>query len=401
MLLAGTKVVEVGVWVAGPAVGGVLADWGADVVKVEPPTGDPMRNAFRAIAGIDIPSSPPFNVDNRGKKSVVLDLRSDDGRALMLGLLDDADVFLTNLRPDALKRLGLDWDTLAARNERLVYAHVTGYGLVGPDKDRAGYDIGSFWARAGIAHLLAPAGEEPVASRGGFGDHITAMTTVAGVAAALLHRERTGKGQLVDNCLLRSAIWTLGWDIQQQIELGIVMSAGKRTESIAPTVSSFCGGDGRWIWLLGVEADRHWPRLARALDRADLIDDERFADSASRRTNGRELMAILDAEFAKRPIDEWTERFDREDLWWAPVQTPAEVVEDPQAIAAGAFTEIPRPGSGDERQTVVASPVRFSNASTEPRGGVPDLGADTDDVLTGLGLGGDEIAALRARGVLG
>ncbi|MGH7290453.1 MAG: CoA transferase, partial [Myxococcota bacterium] len=194
MLLQGLRVVEMGFWIAAPAAAGLLADWGADVVKIEPPRGDPMREFYRAVAGIELPSCPPFDLDNRGKRSVVLDLAKPEGRELALELVSSADVFVTNYRHDALERLGFDWGTLSKRAPRLIYAHVTGYGQDGPDRDRAGYDIGAFWARAGISVLLSQAGGEPVGSRAGFGDHITASHGLAGILAALYAREKSGKG---------------------------------------------------------------------------------------------------------------------------------------------------------------------------------------------------------------
>jgi crotonobetainyl-CoA:carnitine CoA-transferase CaiB-like acyl-CoA transferase len=400
MLFSGIRVVEMGVWVAGPAAGGVLADWGADVVKLEPPAGDPMRRLFQNLAGIDLASCPPFNQDNRGKRSIVLDLRQPEAMRAARRLILEADVFLTNYRRDALERLGLDHASLAAEAPRLIYAHVTGYGQEGPDRDRAGYDIGSFWARSGIAHLLSAPGEEPVGARGGFGDHITASHLLAGVAAALFHRERTGRGQLVDACLLRSGIYTIGWDISLQLELGACRQNGKREESFAPTVSSYRCGDGRWVWLLGVEADRHWPRMLAALGLDELSSDPRFMSAAARRQNARALMALLDARFAERGFEEWTARFDAEDLWWSPVQTPADVVRDPQALAAQAFTDVPAPnGEGTVRS--VASPVRFGEVDVTPRGGVPGLGQHTDEILREAGLDESEIAKLRASGALG
>lgn len=392
----GVRVVELGVWVAGPAAGLVLADWGADVVKIEPPTGDPYRSIFKALAGIDM-SSPPFDLDNRGKRSVVLDLRQQDGREAALELIGSADVFLTNYRHGALERLGLDHASLAERFPQLVYAHVTGYGQEGPDRDRAGYDMGSFWSRAGIAHLLAQADADPVASRGGFGDHITATHCVAGVLAALLARQRTGRGQLVDASLFRSGIYTVGFDIMQQLEFGFTLSAGKREESIVPTVSSFKAADERWVWLLGVEADRHWPRLCEGLGLEDLRDDPRFATAASRRENAREMMSRLDAEFAKRPLAEWLERFDAVDLWWAPVQTPADVVVDAQAQATGAFVDVPNADGTTKR--MVAGPVRFGDADVTPRAGVPGVGEHTDEVLREAGFTPERIARLRESGV--
>ena len=402
MLLAGVKGVEMGVGVAGPAAGGVMADGGADVAKTEPPQADPMRNVFQALAGIEIPSSPPFTVDNRGKRSVVLDLNQPEAREIALQMIREADVFLTNFRRQALERHRLDYESIKEECPRLVYGHVTGYGQEGPDRDRAGYDIGSFWARSGIANLLAPpdADGEPAPSRGGFGDHITAITCLGGIMAALFARERTGEGQLVDAALLRSGIYTIGWDIAQQIELGLTMSAGKRTESIIPTASNFKAGDGRWVWLLGVEAERHWPRLVEALGREDLHEEPRFKDAASRRENARDLMAILDAEFAKRPFDELTRRFDEVDLWWAPVQTPAEVLEDPQALASGAIVEIPG-RNGEAPIRTVGSPVLFSKADVTPRARPPELGEHTEEVLRERGVTEEQIERLRAAGALG
>jgi crotonobetainyl-CoA:carnitine CoA-transferase CaiB-like acyl-CoA transferase len=198
--MEGVKVVELGVWVAGPAAGGILADWGADVIKIEPPTGDPAR-MFGRMLGIDDGVSPPFEMDNRGKRSIVLDLTTDDGRASAFELLSGADVFLTNVRPAALRRTGLDFATVAARNPRLVYGLITGYGERGPDADRAAYDVAAFWARAGLAHLLTRPGETPPFQRGGMGDHTAGMTLAAAVCAALVARTRTGTGQLVSTSL--------------------------------------------------------------------------------------------------------------------------------------------------------------------------------------------------------
>jgi crotonobetainyl-CoA:carnitine CoA-transferase CaiB-like acyl-CoA transferase len=374
------------VWVAAPATGGVMADWGADVVKTESPSGDPMRHVGRVVAGLDLPASPPFTLDNRGKRSIVLDVRTEEGRDLARKLILAADVFLTNYRAEALKRLGFDYESLSTENPRLIYAHVTGHGQEGPERDRAAYDIGVFWARTGIAHLLATAGfDEPVPSRFGFGDHIAATHALAGVAAALLHREKTGQGQLVDTCLLRSGIYTVGADICSQLELGFTTSAGPRTQSIVPTVNLYRAGDGRWVQLIGLEAQRHWPKLLEALERTDLMDDPRFASAGARRENARALMA---------------ERFDKVDVWWSPVQAPEEVVRDPQALACAAFVDLPGPG-GKGGVRSVASPVRFSHADTTPRSGIPELGEHTEEVLREARLSEAEIQALRDRGVLG
>jgi crotonobetainyl-CoA:carnitine CoA-transferase CaiB-like acyl-CoA transferase len=200
------RVVELGVWVAGPAAGCVLADWGADVVKIEPPgIGDPAR-LFQRMLGGDLPFNPPFEMDNRSKRSIGLDLTTPEGQALGLELIDGADVFLTNVRPAALARLGLAPETLLARHPRLVYCEITGYGREGPDAGKAAYDIAGFWARSGIAHMLTQPGSAPPFQRGGMGDHGTGLAAAGAVAAALFRRERSGQGQLVTTSLLHGGV---------------------------------------------------------------------------------------------------------------------------------------------------------------------------------------------------
>ncbi len=375
--LEGVKVVELGVWVAGPGAGGVLADWGAEVIKVEPPDGDPMRRIFALLSGHGQPKSPPFDLDNRGKQSVVADLTSEEGKAAALDLIGDADVFLTNLRPAAVDRLGLGPGEVMATNPRLVYASVTGYGSRGPDADRAGYDVGAFWARSGIAATLNPPDEQPPMIRSGMGDHVTAMTLVAGINAALLARERTGKGQLVETSLLRTGIWCMGWDLGIQLRFDKLLPTSPRTEVVNPVTNSYRAGDGTWFWLLGIEADRHWPGLLRAIDRIELADDERFVTSRDRRKNATALIAILDEVFASADRDHWTGRFDQHDVWWAPVNTAADVLVDPQAIASGAFVDVPE-GGGAESHRAVNTPVDFGGVVTRPSGGVPGLGQHSD-----------------------
>lgn len=384
-ILAGTRVVELGVWVAGPGAGGVLADWGADVVKVEPGAGDPMRDLFAHYAGVQAEWNPPFDLDNRGKRSVVLELASDEGRAAMTALLDRADVFITNLRPDALERLALDPASVLADRPRLVYASVTGFGLEGPDRDRAAYDVGAFWARAGGASLQVAPGAEPHAIRGGFGDHVTAMSSVAGIVAALLAREKTGKGQLVSTSLLRAGIYCVGWDLSIQLRFGRVASTKSRTATVSPLMNAYRTADGRWLWLLGLEADRHWPKLVKVLGSPTWATDEALATAAGRAKAATEVIANLDAAFGTATLAEWAERLDAVDMWWAPVQTPAEVVVDPQAIAAGGFVDVPIDGS-DETFRAAATPVAFSAASVGPKGPVPKLGQHTAEVLAELGL---------------
>ena len=388
-MLDGIRVVELGVWVAGPGAGGVLADWGADVVKVEAPSGDPMRRMLAVAGGgrEDLPS-PPFDLDNRGKRSIVLDLPSQS--EVVERLLATADVFLTNLRPDAVRRLGLDPEGVCLRHRRLVYASLTGYGRQGPDAGRAGYDVGAFWARSGLAAMAVPPDQPQLHFRGGVGDHVTAITTVAGILGALLERERTGRGRVVETSLLRTGIWSLGWDLGLAMRFGRLLPPQARTEQGNPLINVYRAADERWFWLLGLEGDRHWPGLLRAIGEEGWADDERFRTTRDRRRHAAELISLLDARFAARTRDEWTTAFDAHEVWWAPVNTPEDVLADPQAIAAGAFVDVPG-GEGAPAHRAVASPVSFPATeggadAARPRGPVPGLGEHTAEVLRELGF---------------
>lgn len=370
--LHGVKVLELGVWVAGPAATGIMADWGATVIKVEPPTGDPQRAVFGALGVADQAGVPPFEIDNRGKKSVVLDLRQDADMATMHQLLAEADVFVSNVRPAGLARMGLDAETLTKKYPRLVYGLLTGYGTKGPDVDRAGYDIGAFWARTGIAHTLVGAGEVPPPARSGQGDHTTGLSMCAGVMAALFDRERTGKGRTVETSLLRTGIYTIGWDVGVQLRFGKRTSTKARPNNPAPQMLNYTCSDGRAFWLLGLEADRHWPGFVQAIGREDLAADERFTNAVLRAKNCQPLIEILDMHFATNTYAYWTSRFDEFDVWWAPLNSIREAVEDEQVIASGAFTNM-APREGEAPYQAVNSPVDFSDYAPQ-YGQVPKLG---------------------------
>lgn len=396
--LEGIRVIELGFWVAGPATGGILADWGAEVVKLEPPpAGDPMRGIFMSAAGVDLPFNPPFELDNRGKRSVAVDLKLEEGRELVRRLVDRADVFVSNLRTGALERLGLDYAALAARNSRLIYCSVTGYGVSGPERDRPAYDIGAFWARGGVAAMLTPEGHEPPMQRGGMGDHTTAIAAAGAVAAALVARGRTGRGQQVVTSLLRAGMYVVGWDVATRLRFGFVQPAVTRREMGNPIANSYRAADGRWFWLIGLEADRHWPDVCRAIQRPDLLTDPRTADIVARRENAPEVVGILEAELARRPLAEWAEIFDREGVWWAPMQSCDDIAADPQVRATGGI--IPYDGAAGLPEQL-ASPVDFLGTPGSPGRLAPEVGQHTEDVLLEMGHTWEEVAALKDRGVI-
>ena len=397
-MLEGIRVIELATYVAAPSAGGMMADWGADVIKVEGPDGDPIRQFFSSI-GRDMKENPVFDLDNRGKRSVAIDFSKPEGAEAVHKLLESADVFLTNLRPGSLKRAGLDWETLHKHFPKLVYASVTGYGIEGPEADRPGFDIAAFWSRAGVGSLFAPKGEDPVPLRTAFGDHVTGQSTVAGICAALVERARTGKGRLVETSLLRTGIYSMGCDMAIQLHFGRVASTKPRDQAINPVNNFFKTKDEFWICLVPRQGGKDWPDVCKALNREEWLSDARFEGSKKRREHGAELVGLMDAAFAERTLDEWHARLDEWHLVWAPVQTPKQVVEDPQAEAAGAFADVPNHEGGSYRSP--ASPVRFHGADDGPKGPSPLTGQHTDEVLKAAGYSPDEIEALKSKKVVG
>ena len=394
--MEGIRVVELGVWVAGPGAGGILADWGADVVKIEPPEGDPCRTFLNVLGG-DLPSNPVFELDNRGKRAIALDLSSERGVALAHELVATADVFLTNLRPSGLERMGLGPEEVRQRHPGLVYAIITGYGLEGPDADKGAYDIAAFWARAGIADSLRTPGGPLPFQRGGMGDHSAAMTAAAMVSAALVERARTGRGQVVSTSLLRQGCYTIGFDLNVTLMWGQTLGIGVRETMYSPVLNNYTAGDGRQFWIVGLEGDRHWPALARAVGKPEWLSDERFAKATGRAVNARELIGLLDEIFATKPLDEWAEIFDSEpELFWSRVNSIDDVVADEQFHAAKAVVQVPDDQSS---MPMLATPVDFEGEPPIPRFRAPHVGEHTREVLAELDFDAGKVDLLVAEGV--
>ncbi len=379
------QVVELTQWVAGPSAAGTLGDWGADVIKVEAPRGDPQRNMFAAVGVEGDYPNPSFAQDNRGKRAVVLDLQTDEGKTQFEQLLARADIFVTNMRIDALERLGLDPQSVHERHPSLIVASLTGYGSVGPERDTPGYDIGAFVSRSGLARTNGPIGMPPVNLRGAIGDHATGITTVAGILAALHKRTTTGVGSIVETSLFQTGLYAVSWDLSTQLTFGRLSRMRPREEHDVPLVNTYRAADDRWFVLIGIEADRHFPGVCEAIERPGLRDDPRFSSAGAIRKNAAELIALLDEAFASQPLDHWIPLFATHDVWWAPCQTMAEVADDPQALALDSFIDTHDNSlAGDQPIKTVASPVRFDGRVFRPRRPVPALGEHTDEVLAEL-----------------
>lgn len=398
-MLEGIRVIEHATYMAAPGAGGILSDWGADVIKIEPPGGDPIRNFFATI-GTDLQDNPVFDFDNRGKRSIMLDTRTAEGQKILRELASEADVFLTNVRPGGLSRSGLDYESLKQTNPKLVYCSLTGFGLEGDDADKPGFDVASFWSRAGVASITVPKGQDPFPIRTAFGDHTTSMAAAAGICAALVQAQRTGKGQLVEASLLRAALFAMGSDFAIQLFFGRIGSTKSRHEQIQPLMNFFKTKDDSWFCIVSRQGNVDWAPICRAADRPDLIDDDRFTSAKGRRKNSAILVDYLDEAFGAFTKAEITERLDAESLAWAPVQTLAEVAADPQVMAAGGITEVPSASGDGTSFKSPASPIRFPGSDDGPKGPSPKPGQHSRSVLEQIGYSDTEIDDLLAKKVI-
>lgn len=398
-MLDGIKIIEMATYIAAPGAAGILADWGADVIKVEPLSGCPMRGFLGNIGVDNLKGNPVFELDNRGKRGIAINTGTPEGVEAVKRLVKDADVFITNVRPGGLERSGLDYKVLSQINPGLIYASVTGYGLEGPDRDKPGFDVAAFYGRSGLGQAWTVKGQEPVNPRMAVGDHITSMATAAGILAALVERGRTGKGRLVEASLLRTGVYALGCDMAIQLMFGKLGSTKTRHEAVNPLGNYFKTADETWFTIVPRQGSTDWAPLCRVIGQPELEKDERFSSAKQRRANARELVDILDGAFATQPLDYWRGRLDGEDIVWSPLMSPAEVSRDPQAIAAGAFVDVPEHDGGGTFRSP-AAPIRFDGRDTAPAHAAPVLGEHTIAVLEAAGYSETDLASLRACGAI-
>jgi crotonobetainyl-CoA:carnitine CoA-transferase CaiB-like acyl-CoA transferase len=399
--LDGINVLEVANWIAAPAAATLLADLGASVIKVEPPSGDVSRGARTDDGSLSGPPPPSagFELNNRGKRGICVNLEFPEGRTIVHNLAKQADVLITNLTPRRLERFDLGYETLCRQNPRLVYAAVNAYGANGPERDRLGYDYTAFWARSGIMSLVGDRDAPPVVTRPGFGDHTTAIVLAYGIMTALYEREHTGKGQEIQTSLLNSAMWVLGTDIQTALAGHSPWPKHARVQPRNPLQNPYQAKDGRWLHLNMPAADRYWPRFCEAMGLESIRDDPRFQSLSVRSEHSAELVPLIDAAMAQRTRNEWAVILDKYDLVWAPVQNVQEVIADPQVHANDYIAEIDHPSLG--RFRTIATPVRFGASHVEVRGPAPELGQHTEEVLLEQGLSWEDIGRLRDLGAIG
>jgi crotonobetainyl-CoA:carnitine CoA-transferase CaiB-like acyl-CoA transferase len=397
-VLDGVRVVEVAEHGFVPSGAAILAEWGADVVKVERPTGDPLRlimaMGFVADTG---EFNWLFEQFNRNKRGVAIDLRNDEGRAALDKLIAWADVYITNFLPSARDKLRLNPDDIWAVNPNCIYAIGSGQGLVGPDADQGGFDAVSYWARGGLAHMLTPQGGQLVQPRGALGDAPSGAYLAGGVAAALFKRERTGERSLVDVSLLGAAVWTLSNDIVPTTILDAEPPrhvAGKSLGSVL--VGSYRTADQRWLSLNMLDPERHWEPTCRALGLDDLIGRPEYATAAQRAERAPELHPIFVERIGSLTLAELKERLAAHDTIYSPIASPVEVIADPQVIANGYLA----PHPSHDKARLASSPVQFDGAGLTVRRGAPTVGEHTDEVFRELGLSDQELERMRQVGAL-
>jgi crotonobetainyl-CoA:carnitine CoA-transferase CaiB-like acyl-CoA transferase len=396
-ILSGLKVIDCGTYVAGPAAATILSDFGAEVFKIERP---PLGDLFRLFPSLPGQAKSDLNycwiLTGRNRKSIALDLANSDGRGVLNRMVKIADVFVTNYQRTLLEKFHITWDDLCPMNERLVYAHLTGYGDQGDDADAPAFDALAYWARSGLMISVKGLDGSPAGPRPAIGDHPTAMSLFGAIMLGLYHRERTGRGSKVGTSLLASGAWAHACDLQAKICGAEFPERAAGTAPINPLTTGYLSGDGKIVMLVLLDPENEFPRLCRGIGHPELASNPMFATQDARTEHAGELFAILQSQVESRSLAELRKIFAEHDIKWSTIPTMDEVVADPQMRAAGAFIEYDQPGHG--AMETINSPIFMAGADKLRPTAAPEVGAQTREVLGELGYSAGEIEQLIRRG---
>ena len=395
-IFSGLKVVDLSSFIAGPSAAVILSDFGADVIKVEPPSGDPWRYGHKVPGQPQSDEAYAWHLANRNKRSITLDLKSQGAHQVLFELVNWADVLIVNTPHPARKRLNLEYDDVAGWNQRLIYADLTGFGEKGPDADLPGFDITSYWARSGLLSMTRDAGASPTWPVAGSGDNATAVGLYSAIVTALYHRERTGRGSYVTTSLLAEGVWSASVSIQGALAGAKFPGLHDRSHPVNAALNVYRAADDIWFVLI-VTPDKV-AAVAKAIGRPDLLTDPRFSDPAQLIANMPELTAILDEVFAAHPMAHWYEVFSGQHVTFGAVRGPQDVINDPQ-LAANDIV-VPLEGAGGELNSTISSPIQMHGVAKVAARRAPDLGEHTEEILRELGFDASSIDELRASGAV-
>jgi len=396
-IFSGLKVLDFASFIAGPGAATVLGDFGADVIKVEPPgAGDPHRNTYKIPPQPRSDDNYAWHLDNRNKRGVAVDLKSPHARAILERLVKWADVLVINFPPPVRKRLKLTYEDVAPWNPRLIYADISGYGDEGPEAELPGFDITAYWARTGLLALTRDAGAPPTLPPSGSGDHATAIGLYAAIVTALYRREHTGKGSHVTTSLLAEGIWASSMYIQAALSGAKFFPLHDRKNPPNATFNVYQASDDHWFVIVVVPKD--WPAFAKAIGHPDLLLDARFADAATQAANSAQLTTILDEAFRSQPLAHWREALDRAHITYGVVHSPWEDTNDAQLLANEII--VPLEGAGDRLKLTVSNPLKVHGVTKVPARRAPEVGEHNDEVLKQLGFSDDQVDDFRASGAI-